>query len=199
MSHPQPPTRQPTGDETKNYARTMHNAAIGILIAAPVLALLPPRKLDVYTASLMGLTGFSVNYLHRERYGKSILQRMRGPITEAPAANDTGSWMAGTEMPSERAREFQRQFKLQQATKSGLSLKDAEQAEKDKKGVLDQVWYGEEKKQGWNERREQEIQTKMAEGKGYGDIIMDQIWEVWTWGKKDGEGGQGKSGGDKSS
>jgi len=27
----------------------------------------------------------------------------------------------------------------------------------------------------------------LEEGKGYGDLIMEQIWEVWNWGKTDNE------------
>ena len=35
----------------------------------------------------------------------------------------------------------------------------------------------------WKIEREKEIQEDLEEGKGFGDMIMDQIWEVWNWGK----------------
>ena len=33
-------------------------------------------------------------------------------------------------------------------------------------------------------RQQKEIQEELEEGKGLGDMIMDQIWEVWHWRKK---------------
>ena len=35
----------------------------------------------------------------------------------------------------------------------------------------------------WKVEREKEIKEEIEEGKGFGDMIMDQIWEVWNWGK----------------
>lgn len=35
----------------------------------------------------------------------------------------------------------------------------------------------------WKAQREKEIKDDIEEGKGFGDMIMDQIWEVWNWGK----------------
>lgn len=53
----------------------------------------------------------------------------------------------------------------------------------------------------WKENRLREEREALEEGKGYGDIIMEQIWEVWNWGgkgtgggRKDGEGGGRKDG-----
>ena len=51
---------------------------------------------------------------------------------------------------------------------------------------LEKVWMGNEKP-GWKERRLAEEQEKISQGEGYGGMIMDQIWEVWNWGKEKGE------------
>lgn len=51
---------------------------------------------------------------------------------------------------------------------------------------LEKVWMGSEKP-GWRERRLAEEQEKISQGEGYGGMIMDQIWEVWNWGKEKGE------------
>lgn len=51
---------------------------------------------------------------------------------------------------------------------------------------LEKVWMGSEKP-GWRERRLAEEQEKISQGEGYGGMIMDQIWEVWNWGKGKGE------------
>lgn len=36
----------------------------------------------------------------------------------------------------------------------------------------------------WKARRQREIKKDVEEGKGFGDMITDQIWEVWNQGKK---------------
>jgi hypothetical protein len=33
------------------------------------------------------------------------------------------------------------------------------------------------------ERRIQEEQKALEEGKGYGDLISEYVWDVWSWGK----------------
>ncbi|KFY30689.1 hypothetical protein V493_01738 [Pseudogymnoascus sp. VKM F-4281 (FW-2241)] len=38
-------------------------------------------------------------------------------------------------------------------------------------------------KEGWKAQRDEREKKAMEEGKGYGDLIVDQIWDVWTWGK----------------
>jgi hypothetical protein len=38
-------------------------------------------------------------------------------------------------------------------------------------------------REAWKVEREKEIKEEIEEGKGFGDMIMDQIWEVWNWGK----------------
>ena len=36
----------------------------------------------------------------------------------------------------------------------------------------------------WKNKRDEEVQEALDEGKGIGDMIYDQIWEVVNWGKK---------------
>lgn len=55
-------------------------------------------------------------------------------------------------------------------------------AEEEKKNLIDRIWLGSEDKN-WKEKRDQREREYLEEGKGYGALIMDQIWEVWTWGK----------------
>lgn len=155
MSHPQGPTRQPSLDETAKYATTLHYSAIAILVLAPAIALLPPRKLNATTLALTGMTGYSANYLYRERYGQNIWHRAPNPANE-------------------RAAEFQRQYKLQQAAKLKADNVSAEEAERAKQNLLDKAWMGSET-EGWQERRDKEHQKKLSEGKSYADIITEQV------------------------
>ena len=59
-------------------------------------------------------------------------------------------------------------------------LKDGD---KDKeRGLVEKVWMGGEGDD-WKEKRDQREKEAFEEGRGYGGLIMDQIWEVWNWGK----------------
>jgi hypothetical protein len=181
MSHPQEPTRRPTDSETERYKTTLRRAAIFTLVCCPALAALPPRKLDFYTVGLIGITGFSANYLYRESQGQSIWQVIGG--SKAEELRPKGD----TSLPTDKAREFQRQLKVQReanaARLGGNAAAATAAGQDDKQNILEQVYYGTEKPEGWRERRAKEDQKALAQGKGLSDIIMDQIWEVWTWGK----------------
>jgi hypothetical protein len=51
------------------------------------------------------------------------------------------------------------------------------------RGFLEWVWYG-QVGDDWKQKRDQREKEALEEGKGYGDLIMEQIWEVWNWGGK---------------
>lgn len=50
----------------------------------------------------------------------------------------------------------------------------------EKTSVTEQV---QNQRDAWKVQREKEIKEDIEEGKGFGDMIVDQIWEVWNWGK----------------
>lgn len=163
MSHPQPPQRQPTSNETERYARAIHNTALVALVACPVLILIPPRKLDFYTFSLCGATAYSANYLIRERTGRSIWQHVQ-------PARESGSLLRHSSVESASLHR-----PLQAISR------ETQDSEQQKVSVNQQV---QNQRDAWKLQREKEIEEDIEEGKGFGDMIMDQIWEVWNWGKK---------------
>lgn len=183
MSHPQAPIREATPEETNNYKTTLHRAAIFTLVVCPALAALPPRKFDAYTIGLIGLTGFSGNYLYKESRGHSIWHVIGGSRAESLRKDTVGD--GDSSLPTERAREFQRQMKEMKERKALSEGRPVPQKDlvPEKGSIVDQVYYGSEKPEGWRERRAREDQEKLAQGKGYGDIILEQIWDVWNWGK----------------
>ena len=181
MSHPQAPIRDPTPTETKSYATTLHRAAIFTLVVCPCLAALPPRKFDAYTIGLVGLTGFSANYLYKESRGHSIWHVIGGQKAEGLRKEVVGD--SDGSLPTERAREFQRQMKERKEAQAIAEGRELPKKEPEKGSIIDQVYYGSEQPEGWKERRLREDNEKLAQGKGYGDIILEQIWDVWTWGK----------------
>ncbi|KAI9845496.1 MAG: hypothetical protein M1837_004835 [Sclerophora amabilis] len=167
MSAPQPPTLPPTSKEEEQYARVKHNLALGLLVTCPLILALPPRKMDWYSFSLGGAWLLSANQLTKERSGRGLLEHFGSRV---PARNG---------MPTERATEVQdrlRREKLLRAQPSGQG---------DERGsMMGQLWMGQEK-EGWQKRRLENEREAMEDGRGYQGLIMDQISEVWNWGKKD--------------
>ncbi|OMP87988.1 hypothetical protein BK809_0008082 [Diplodia seriata] len=169
------------GGEREGYAKLTHRLSIWLLVACPAIALLPPRKLDLYTAGLGGMTLVAAEHLARERTGRTILQRIGGGLKQ-PADH----------MPTERARQV-REMQLRAKEEREAVLRQqagAQQEKKEDEGVLQRVWMGGEK-EGWRERRLKEEREAIEEGRGYGDLIMDQVWEVWNWGRGNKGGGNG--------
>lgn len=54
--------------------------------------------------------------------------------------------------------------------------------EKKERGIIEKVWMGGEGDD-WKAKRDQREREALEEGRGYGGLIIDQIWEVWNWGK----------------
>jgi len=58
------------------YLSMRHSAAMAILFAAPVVMMLPPRKLDVYTAGLAFSWVFCLNEVANQRFGGGGIVRL---------------------------------------------------------------------------------------------------------------------------
>ncbi|KAJ5558444.1 hypothetical protein N7535_008655 [Penicillium sp. DV-2018c] len=196
-----------------DYKRFKNYAAYTFLFGAPIILALPPRKLDPLSVLVICSFGFSANHLTAEHTGKSLIDRLETRISRVQNTFST--------LPSERAQEIQerlraaRDAQIAQAEQEQLQARIAAlegklqpgkedvslSAEIEKlkarqvaeKGVVQRVWMGGES-EGWKERRLREERKALSEGKGYGDLIQEHIWDVWTWGGKDGKGEGGKEG-----
>ncbi|KAF2838377.1 hypothetical protein M501DRAFT_917575, partial [Patellaria atrata CBS 101060] len=166
-----------------------HNVSLALLILCPTIALLPPRKLDLYTFSLSGIWLLSANHLTKDYTHRSILQHLSRTGRGANADGRGGMGMGILDgLPTERAREVQRvQMRAKEEREKALR-ELGEGQEKKEDGVLEKIWMGGEKK-GWRERRLEEERKAIEEGRGYGSLIMEQIWEVFE-GKGGIEGGK---------
>lgn len=60
---------------------------------------------------------------------------------------------------------------------------EALRAAKEPVGIAGQVGVGKQKKD-WVRERDEEVKDALDVGKGLSDMIVDQIYEVWNWGKK---------------
>ena len=155
-----PPTQQQVPVDAQRYINTLHNVALAAVIACPVLILIPPRKLDLYTWGLIGATAYSGNFLVKERTGTSIWQRVSGePVAAAPAMS----------LPATQT--------LPKAVTTHLEVEGRDRTTPVTAELQSQ-------REAWKAQREKEIQDDLDVGKGFGDMIMDQIYEVWNWGKK---------------
>lgn len=173
MSTPQQPA--PTDAQLAKQQQVqnfLHNIAIGSVILCPLVIALPPRKLDFYTFSLMAGTFVAGNHLVSERYGKSVLQSTSDFMNDRVAGVVSGDGLP------EKAREMQMRIKEEKAR---LGIKTEKE-----KSAIEKLWMGEEKED-WKIERDRREKEALEDGRGYGGLIADQIWEVWNWGKKNAE------------
>lgn len=172
-----------------DYARFKNYAALTFLVASPVLIALPPRKLDHLTVLLTGAFCVSANHITYERTGRSIIDRFESRISRPPTLI--------SELPSERAQEIQARLRASreaQLREGGMPKEELEKLQARQlqdKGAAERIWMGGES-EGWKEKRLREEQKALAEGKGYGDLIKEHIWDVWTWGEKGQSNGEGE-------
>jgi hypothetical protein len=176
----QPPQPDTASQRRADFEKFKNYTAYTFLIASPVLIALPPRKLDHLTVLLVGAFGFSANHVIREQTGRSIVERIESRIARPRILSD---------LPSERAQEVQMRLRAAREAQLREGGMPADELEKWKalqkqqdQGIAQRVWLGGEK-EGWMERRLQEEQKALEEGKGYGDLISDYVWDVWSWGK----------------
>lgn len=70
---------------------------------------------------------------------------------------------------------------LQELARKKEDERVKEEKEKER-GLVEKIWMGREGDD-WKAKRAQKEKEALAEGRGYGGLIMDQIWEVWNWGQ----------------
>lgn len=163
-SSTRPDDRNQIRDPYENFL--YRSSQIG-LVAAPVLILLPPRKLDLYTFLLSGAFVASGAHLYRRQ---QLDRASRGSLL----------------LPA-RAQEVQINLAQEQGHRRLLEESGSAAEAKQGGSLLEEkakeIWMGGETA-GWRERRLKEERERIANGEGYGDMIMDQIWDVWNWGQK---------------
>ncbi|KAL1965763.1 hypothetical protein VTN77DRAFT_5263 [Rasamsonia byssochlamydoides] len=177
-----------------DYIRFKRYAAWTFIVASPILIALPPRKLDLYTVALSSAFVVSANHLYRERHdGRGILDDLGMRFASSSQKAQSASSSILSSLPSERAQEIQaklraaRDAQIREASSGSGSVSEEVLAklkarQQQERSLGERIWMGNET-EGWKERRLREEQKALEEGKGYGDLILDHIWEVWNWGK----------------
>jgi hypothetical protein len=182
-------TLTPEQRSYQQYRNVTYGLSWALIFLCPAIIVAPPRKLDFYTVSLGGAWLLSANNISRERTGRSL-----------PAYLLTPSWAIsgsdGGKFPSERARLVHEQLRKERERREQAQgvqdkkdirvqeKKGIEAQEKKDAGVLGKLWMGSEK-EGWKERRLQEEQEALEQGKGYGSLIMDHVRDAWKPGSNE--------------
>ncbi|KAF7541546.1 hypothetical protein G7Z17_g11935 [Cylindrodendrum hubeiense] len=152
----------------------LHNSAIAGAIIAPIVMALPPRKMDIRFFVLAGAFSLSTNQLAYQYTGQSIYGRFGSRL---------GS-VFGTELPegAKRTQQLLREHREREAAEKKRAIDEKQGLAK----VLNDTWMGGESED-WREKREEEHRKKFEEGKGFGDIIMEQVSDVWSGNWRSGE------------
>ncbi|OAX77328.1 hypothetical protein ACJ72_08377 [Emergomyces africanus] len=194
-STPQPPSTTratlPARDRTADFEKFKNFASYTFLFASPVFIALPPRKLDFYTFSLGAAFLVSANRITSVHTGRSIV----GHIRSRTVGEDRLNMFRDLPTPQAEAMQAQLRVAREAQVREGKivgeeleRLKRREEKEKDM-NIMKKLWMGEER-EGWKDRRRREEQKALEEGKGYGDLIKEHIWEVVNWGKDDDQRGE---------
>jgi hypothetical protein len=191
-STPQPPSN-PVLDAS-SQAKILHNVALGALIVCPIVILLPPRKLDIYTLALVGGTFFGANQLTYESTGTSLVSRQKRWMESM----SPGHQLPPKALEMQARLKAEKEYRLRQS--EGLLVKGKEEREgkvlqelarkkeedrakeEKERGLVQKIWMGSEGDD-WKAKRAEKEKEALAEGRGYGGLIVDQIWEVWNWGQ----------------
>lgn len=139
MSDPSATPTQPPPPNIEKYRKTVHNVALAALVTCPVLALLPPRKFDIYTIGLVATTGYSANYLVRERSGRSIWQMAtRQPAQfQVQRTEEAPLSVVGELQKEARAGTYESGWK---AERQKEIKEDVEEGKDFSDMIIDQIW-----------------------------------------------------------
>ncbi|KAL5119847.1 hypothetical protein ACEQ8H_002208 [Pleosporales sp. CAS-2024a] len=177
---PMPPEQRLALEQRARYDSIVYKLATGGAIICPLIILLPPRKLDLYTFSLGVGFYLSADHLFTVHTGRGLVQQL------SPRSSTLDA------MPTEKARDMQRIIReeREKGRRMNEGMLSGQGPQEETRSVFGRLWMGDEK-EGWKERRMEEERKALEEGKGYMDMIFEHVWEVWNWDKKKG-GDEGK-------
>jgi hypothetical protein len=207
---PQPPPQPQDPSQSQlraaQYNNLVNYTSLGAVILCPLLIALPPRKFDIYTVLLISSTALGGNQVLREYTGRGIRERvhtlrhlglpservgeiqeqdrplgLRGDFRTGNETTRLGSGIGssrtadGPGTTSAVARAVQEMKAAEATQEQGQVLQEAETGEEAarRRGKAD-----------WKVARDAREKEALEEGRGYGGLIVDQIWEVWNWGRE---------------
>ncbi|KAL2148832.1 hypothetical protein VTH82DRAFT_1979 [Thermothelomyces myriococcoides] len=206
----------------------LHGAALAMAVLCPVALVLPTRgggraKSTLQNAVLGGGAFWAVNQLAEDYTGKSITTRSAerwGSILGVSAGTTTtgvggggtaggaGAGESGSSgakvgfmhnLPTERAARNKELMEAERRRRAEAEGREYVPKKKAPDGLWERLWMGGEE-EGWKEKRLEEERKAIESGKGYGDLIVEQVMEVWKGksspadGNREGEGNVGIDG-----
>ncbi|RKF57240.1 putative rhomboid family membrane protein [Erysiphe neolycopersici] len=189
--------RQSTEEVRKDL---IHYTSWACLIAGPIILILPPRKLDLYTLGVLLGTFAGANEVSREQTGISMIDRMGQRFMKSTASLPPQAVeLQQRRIREEREKQQQKLLVQKIVVENDLSQQSssmeefsAEQSRKPS-GFWSKVWMGGEGKN-WKEERLRKERDALESGKGYFDLIMEQVWEVWNNGESEATAEKPKAG-----
>lgn len=164
------------------------------VVLGPLALFTPPRKMGLQALLLASGTFYASNILAYDYTGQSMYQRF------------VRRWnnMVDGGLP-EKARHTQELMRLERERREGALpeaerrrlQEDRERKEMAARGPLQRLWMGNEK-ENWREERARKDKEALEEGKGYGDLIVEQVKEVFGSEKKDGQDGNNEKSDDNN-
>ncbi|KAL8859936.1 MAG: hypothetical protein Q9178_003484 [Gyalolechia marmorata] len=147
-----------------------------LLVACPILAVLPPRKLDLYTFMLGAAWVFSAEELTlgSSRFQQQQRQHHLRPFASMPQEADQQSIPLAAN--SALGQEIQNSASAPENMKRRLREQGKEQT--GVTGLARRLWYGSETED-WKEKRIRQEKEALEDGRGYGGLIADAVREVF--------------------
>lgn len=198
-----PPTSQQStpnqnAENAAKRAQMVHRLAVGSVIIFPLIIALPPRKFDMYTMACIAGTLTAGNQLVKEYSGRSISAWIDEEFLAPPPppVADEETLKKAREILSQKGFQYDTDSRggMTERLKTGTSstanskiLEHLSQREAEEVAKLEAMLgidHSKPKKAAWKVERDRREKEAFEQGKGYSDLILDQIWEVWNW-KKD--------------
>ncbi|CAH0053326.1 unnamed protein product [Clonostachys solani] len=165
---------EPTDRPLPERFAFIHNGAIAGAVIAPLAMLLPPRKVDLRFFVLVGTFSLSTNYLAYAYTGTSIYGRFQNRISPL--------FDVGLPAEAKKTRQLLQEHRQREAALKGTQEGSEAQQKSGLAKAVEDVWMGGQDAD-WQQKRAEEHQKSLEEGKGLYGIIIDQISDVWsgTW------------------
>lgn len=160
----------------------VHYGAWAAVFLGPIALFTPPRRVGLQSVILAAGTSYATNILAYDYTGESIYQRF---VRRWDNTINGG-------LP-EKAKRTQELLRLERERREAALPEEERrrlQEERDRKelaarGPLQRLWMGSEKET-WREERARKEKEALEEGKGYGDLIVEHVKDVFGSDKKDG-------------
>ncbi|KAJ4423826.1 hypothetical protein N0V82_001565 [Gnomoniopsis sp. IMI 355080] len=181
QSQPPPTQTGQLAQAQPTHARSpdvLHYASWAVVILGPIALFTPPRRVGLQAVLIATGTSYATNILMYDYTGESIYQRFVRRFQSIPTTYDGLPEKAKRTQELMRLERERREAQLPKAERRRLQ-EEREKKELAQRSLWEKIWMGNEKGN-WKEERAKKDKEALEEGKGYGDLIVDQVKEVFS-------------------